>query len=201
MEKQSGDWIELISRETARMSWPARMVGGSQPLLVNINGEVKTKKLLEEFFVKNFGLKRLRERPIKDENFDDWHWQRVECLADELDKKKRRGNPKNRLTAISAKLVNTFLHQLMKYEDFRYLWRSLHLPLDRRVFRKLSQKKCYLDNKASLSQIISNSPYEIDKDEYHDVQESLWCLVERINQQDVWGRTLTSRIELNILWI
>lgn len=202
MVRGNTDWRERVCRETARMSWPNRMVGGQRSPLIN-NGNVTTKRLIETFFVNDFGLEDLPTEHATQEDFDNWHWERVRGLAHQLMENGRRGNPDNNIEAISAKFVNTFFHQLMKYDDFRYLWDFLHLPLDRRVFAELKKRNFKYQN--SINGIIKiircKSPYEINKKDYNDIQKSLWSLTEEMNKRDEWGRKLTSRIELNLLWV
>lgn len=189
------EWIELVGRETAKISWPGRMSGGRRPLL-----KAKAKVCVETFFAGDFRLGDLLANKLRSQQcFDRGHWDRVERLAGRL--AEFNATRENQPSAISAKLVNTFFHQLMKYEDFRYLWRFLHLPLDGQIFSELVKKKWDFKNKASISEIIRKPPYTINEEEYHSVQTSLWSLVKWINDTCLWNRQLTSRIELNLLWI
>ena len=70
-------------------------------------------------------------------NYDGWHITRVNCLSQVIEDGNYRQDNNDTSLALSAKLVNTFMHQLMKYDRFRYLYRGLHLPLDRTVFQRL----------------------------------------------------------------
>jgi hypothetical protein len=105
----------------------------------------------------------------------------------------------NDAQAVAAKFLNTFMHQLMKYEPCRTLWKALHLPLDARVFAALRPLPA-----ASLSSIRSElalSPYTLNYASYLRVQRALLDLVNELNRRPGAEFRMSSRIELNWLWV
>jgi hypothetical protein len=65
------------------------------------------------------------------------------------------------------------MHQLMKYEHFKPLWRHLHLPLDSRVFDSLRGIKGTAAGE--LRELIDDrSAYALSYEEYAQVQSKLW---------------------------
>ena len=118
-----------------------------------------------------------------------------------LDSGCHKGNKKNNSEAIAAKFLNTFMYQLMKFENCRPLFKHLHLPLDRRVFNTLRSPKLPFSGKEKIQPILRKSPYAIEYSEYQEAQNALWSVVKAINKQPGQTITLTSRIELNcFLW-
>ncbi len=106
--------------------------------------------------------------------------------------------------AVAAKLLNTFMHQLMKYEWSRFLWKDLHLPLDQGTFGALRRLARATHSKAlqeeQMSEILRQNPYTIDPEGYELVQKQLWGLIGELNLGREKELKLTSRIELNLLW-
>lgn len=189
------EYLEAVATETARMSYPGRM----SPIL---HGGAKAKA--EEYFKKKFPIAEVwgKTRAVA-RSFDKWHSQWTKELAHALEKKvdKRRGyKPK----AVATKLINTFLHQLMKYKRCQPLYKKLHLPLDEEVFKAL-RRIWNKDRPETLRPIEkffrgkgSRSPYKLEYAEYKKIQEALGWLVVKSR---VSRKKLNSRIELNaLLW-
>ena len=184
--------IERVARETARMSYPGSMSRGNKPVV-----HKGTKAKLEEYFAKTFPL---REVWLSASGltgiYEDWHQSRTAEIARALGAQvSKHNNP----MAVAAKFLNTFMHQLMKYEPCRPLWSVLHLPLDARVFAVLAHL-----NSPSLTEVqtlFSQSPYLLLYDEHLDIQRALWKLIQELNVRPRAEFKLGSRIELNWLWI
>jgi hypothetical protein len=159
-----------------------------------------TKKAVEEHFVEKFPLKTVWEdAPRVAHRFDRWHKKRVQELSSTLNTGKRVKNKSDRGEAVAAKFLNTFLHQLMKYEPCRPLYKALHLPLDRRIFDALrSMKSPALE---PIIAVLRRPPYSISYAQYIQVQEALSKLVDSLNDRRGVKYKLTSRIELNLLWV
>ena len=139
-----------VARETARMSYPGSMSRGNAPVVLK-----GTKAALEDFFVARFPLRDvwLSSSQVAD-RYEEWHQARTEEIARSLEASiSRRTNP----MAVAAKFLNTFMHQLMKYEPCRALWPKLHLPLDARVFANLAR----LPSPAlsAVHSLFAGSPY------------------------------------------
>jgi hypothetical protein len=102
--------------------------------------------------------------------------------------------------AVSAKFLDTFMHQLMKYEQCRPLWPVLHLPLDSRVFAALRRLK-----PSSLSEVqdlFSASPYSRRYEKHLNIQRALLRLIREFNDRPNAEFKIHSRVELNcLLWI
>jgi len=98
--------------------------------------------------------------------------------------------------------MNTFLHQLMKYEPCRPLWNHLHLPLDRRILEALGRLKRSTNSRAlgHVEEILEKPPYSITYSEYLEVQRALLDLLTELNGRPRSEVKLKSRIELNLLW-
>jgi hypothetical protein len=152
---------------------------------------------LERYFVEKFPIAQVWNCPADIvQGFDGWHKHQAEAIADSI---KSSVAADRCAVAVSTKFLNTFMHQLMKYERCRPLWNSLHLPLDRRVFKALAQMQ-----PASLSDVyhlFSRSPYNLSYKDYSDIQTALWDYMAELKQRPGTGLHLTSRIELNWLWI
>ncbi len=92
------------------------------------------------------------------------------------------------------------MYQLVKYEEYRFLWRDLHLVLDGQVFgalRALARKSTAL---APVNEILKRNPYTIPAEDYKRVQRQLSQFVAELNRERAPEFRLTSRIQLNILW-
>jgi len=186
------DFLRRIAAETARMSYPGSMSRGIPPVVCK-----GAKAKLEEYFVGQFPMAQVWDRPTEVVlGFETWHKEQSEAIAVAITKYV----PKERsAVAISTKFLNTFLHQLMKYEKCRPLWNSLHLPLDRRVFKALAQLRP--DSLSSVHEFFSQSPYGITYIDYGTIQAALGNYLIELNARPETGMHLTSRIELNWLWI
>ncbi len=112
-----------------------------------------------------------------------------------------------RADAAAGKLWNTFRHQLMKYKWSRFLWKDLHLPLDQGTFGASRRLARATHGKAlqqeEMSEILRQNPcaYAVDPDGYKLVQKQLWELIGELNRRREKEFKLTSRIELNLLWV
>ena len=130
------------------------------------------------------------------QDFDTWHKEQSEAIAKSINE---FVPPYHSAVAISTKFLNTFMHQLMKYEKCRPLWNCLHLPLDRRVFKALGQLRPR--SLSSVRELFSHSPYGIAYNDYIAIQIALGNYRIELNERLQTGMQLTSRIELNWLWI
>jgi hypothetical protein len=192
------EYLYAVAKETARMSWPGQMA----PILKKC-----AKKTTETYFTSAFLIHRKKiwgDQRIS--NYDKWHEGCVNELAESLKGKiksqSRRGAPTDyRAEAVAAKLLNTFMHQLMKYERSRFLWMDLHLPLDQRTFaalRKLAADSIAL-RYSGMREILAKNPYAVAPKEYKFIQSQLRKLVGELSRANKEIK-LTSRIELNVLW-
>ncbi len=178
------EYLERIARETARMSWPGHM---------NMV-DAGTKEKLETFFVDTFPLEDLwNGKSVAYTDYDRWHKKQTQDMSKHVvENKLKREKKQYCADAVSAKFLNTFMHQLMKYGEFRGLYKYLHLPLDSKVLpllnKKLNRRDC--------------CAYTMDYVAYAKIQNDLWAVVEDYNKQlEGTGIKLRSRIDLNtILW-
>ncbi|GAI77068.1 unnamed protein product, partial [marine sediment metagenome] len=166
-----------------------------------------TKKAVEEYFANEFQIEDLWDKKKRQKNYDQWHKCQVKKLSEKVVQKKK-GNRENKDDAISAKLLDTFMHQLMKYKEFRYLYKYLHLPLDGQVFKNLARELKEIENPQSLKELqdlaqeYENQAYTLNYAKYKKIQEKLNCLQKYLNKVLKSERVkLESRVELNcILW-
>ena len=178
------DYLKAIAREAAKMSYPGAM--SMQP-----KGEqivVKdTKKAVEEYFANEFQIEDLWDKKKRQKNYDQWH----KCQTKNISKtvvRTKCGDKKNNPDAVSAKFLNTFMHQLMKYKEFRYLYKYLHLPLDGQVFKNLARELKEIENPQllkelrDLAQEYKNQAYTLNYDKYKKIQEKLNCLQKYLNK-------------------
>jgi hypothetical protein len=200
-------YLKIIAKETAKMGAPGQFYG---PVL---SGKGNKQEVIN-FFVNARPIVDLWSQAQKKMDYKKWHIKLTNGLAE------KRGNNKRRLIAdhirqsrnhdrkpfpISAKLVDTFMHQLMKYEKFRYLYKQLHLPLDSQVFKKL-EKDTLFDEKVKIPEKLQNiakkkNAYAISSKQYATIQEELLKLLDNINKVLPPGCKLKARIELNsVLW-
>jgi len=129
-------------------------------------------------------------------DYDNWHAARVKKIAAQIGQDVSKRNDRS---SVSAKFLNTFMHQIMKYQEPRPLFDCLHLPLDRRVFNSL-RRVSSLD----LPQLTGSnnpSPYALPYAKHAIVQKALWQFIRCINALPGVDFKLTSRIELNWLWL
>ena len=192
------EYIKRIATETAKMSYPGRMGG--------ILKEGAKKDVIEEYFKNDFPLVKIWDNPKEVADFDKWHKERVQEFSDKIKLQNcLHDEYKGDEVAVAAKLLNTFLHQLMKYEECHYLWANLHLPLDSIVLKKLreiSKLPEYEKYFSNVEDVIDKKPYSIKYDQYIKIQKALKELVEHINRQARGEYKLKSRIELNaLLWV
>jgi hypothetical protein len=190
-----------LIHECARISWPGRM---SDMLATG------AKRAAEDWFGDNVQLTTLEG--IKSQTaYDAWHKTAAGKLAQALGKYvnkfpslKKQGKKVNikrspyQPKPIAAKLLDTFMHQLVKYPPFHGLYGYLHLPIDEIVRARLQQRwgSLPLDGK----DILGSNVYTISYAEHMMIQERLWDLVDGEFEgcQKNFGR---SRVWLNApLW-
>jgi len=186
------EFLRHIVRETARMSYPGRFGGKLRR---------GAKKTIQEHF-ENVYPDVLKAQI---ENYDVWHKKRVADISQVIEEGNYRQDENDTSFALSAKLVNTFMHQLMKYDRFRYLYKSLHLPLDRTVFQRLCRAENDHNELHHLRELAfrwKNCPYQFNKKDYTKIQNELWRLVEYYNKTVLPENCqICSRIDLNcLLW-
>lgn len=176
------------------MSYPGRM-----------GGVVKTgtKKVVENYFVTDFPIEDIwDEAGLISRTFDRWHEKRVHELGRRI---RQRGLVKKKSDlgeALAAKFLNTFMHQLMKYQQCRLLWDGLHLPLDKRILVALGRLRRGMKSSAlkRVAVIFRKSPYSLTYGEYIQVQHALSDFITELNDRPRCQIRLRSRIELNLLW-
>lgn len=182
--------LEAMARETARMSYPSSMSRGRRPLVKS-----GTKKAVEEFFVNCSLLHQMLAGEIEALEYDRWHQQVSEKMVEQLGHKSRRSSCR---VGVANKLVDTFMHQAMKYGDVRHLWPRLHLPLDRIVMNRLRMEEAKALKPIQAQ--LGGSAYELSYQEYQTVQSALDAWRKELNARPDMGFKLTSRIELNWIW-
>ncbi len=188
-------YLWFITTETARSAWPGSMMRGKMQVL-----RQGAKQAAERFFQEKFPIGDLWRDPSRvATHYDRWHRRVSRDLAETL--RGFMGAKRNTSEAVAAKLMDTFMHQLMKTEHVRVLWPQLHLPLDRRVFGALANRQVEFDGKANIASILDKPPYSITREEYEAVQQSMWSLLKRMQADSSGAVQWTSRIELNWLWI
>ncbi len=199
------EYLKAIARETARMSYPGRTSGS----ILRNKKRNKVKDAIEDFFVSKFPIEILwgGDEKAKGDGYERWHKQQVESLSKVI-KEFEKSNSNNTYFAISAKLLDTFMHQLMKYEKFRYLYKELHLPLDNQAFFNLAVKLNEIEEKPQMCGLrglvnkYKNKAFTINSDDYYEIQKKLdgleSCFKETLKEE---GVMLKSRVDLNcILW-
>ena len=184
--------LKLIAQETARMSYPGSMSRGIKPVVTK-----GTKAELEKYFATDFPMSQVRSSaPALAKIYDTWHKDRTNEIAAAI-----RGHVSshNKPAAVAAKFLNTFMHQLMKYELCRPLLPALHLPLDARVFSAMSRiESAALD---SVRAYFDSSPYTLDYAKHSAIQKALLEFMKELNLRPQAEFKVNYRIELNWLWI
>lgn len=184
--------LAAVAAETARMSYPGSMSRGTSPIV-----KEGTKITLEEYFITSFPLKDIRTSAVRiGTGYERWHKARVQEIAEHLSGKIWRPNDH---MSVSAKFLNTFMHQLMKYEWARLVYCALHLPLDARVFNALRRPR--FASLAEVQHLLSRSPYTLPYASHLEIQTALHSLVGELNARPQAQFKLHSRIELNLLWV
>ena len=183
--------FELIARETARMSYPGSMSRGKKPVVAK-----GTKAELESYFAREFPLQNVwSSAPALASAYENWHEDRTNEIAiaiqDHVSSPNRVG--------VAAKFLDTFMHQLMKYEPCRPLLPALHLPLDARVFSVLSRLRSPALN--TVRTHFLSSPYSLPYSEHQVIQKALFAFMDELNLRPEAEFTVMFRIELNWLWI
>ena len=186
------EFFEKIARETARMSYPGSMSRGNKPVVAK-----GTKKVLEEYFATHFPLAEVWNQSSEiAPQFDQWHTGRVNEIAEAI---KLLVSTHNKPMSVAAKFLNTFMHQLMKYDPCRSLHPMLHLPLDSRVFATLS--KLHSQSLSPVQNILSCSPYSLPYEDHIKVQRALLDFMNELNARPKAEFKIKSRIEMNWLWV
>jgi len=193
--------LKQIACETARMAYPGGMSRGRGAV---VNGG--TKELLELFFMGEFPLETIwTNRNAVAQNYDTWHDAQATAMGNYLADHGCIPNQANNKYLVAAKFLNTFMHQLMKYERFRPLWRHLHLPLDARVFQAFQKLLNDYPESTVLgdinARIDGQRAYEISADDYRFIQKELLAFIGYLNRRPNAEFQITSRIELNLLWL
>ncbi len=183
------EFLQRIVSETARMSYPGRFGG-------KLRGGAK--KAIEAYFEREYPAK-LQGQIV---DYDVWHRKRVEQLSHFIEDENYRQDNNDTSFALSAKLVNTFMHQLIKYGRFRYLYESLHLPLDRTVFQRFLRREYSHNELRNLVRAFANRPYQFEPETYVQIQEKLMEVVGYFNANVLPENCqICSRIDLNcLLW-
>jgi len=168
------------------------MSRGKKPVV-----EKHTKKLVEAHLLEEFPISDIwNPESFAFTDFETWHAERINAMALAIEHKVlSRNGP----TAVAAKFINTFLHQLTKYEAARPLLPYLHLPLDRRVFGKLRTLKS--PALSSFKQELKGSPYSLAYAQHLGIQAALLNLLNELNARNGATYTFSARIELNWLWL
>lgn len=185
------DLFRAISMETARLSYPGSMSRGKSPVV-----KQGTKIIVENYFAEIFPMGEVWSSADDiASRYDDWHRERVEEFAREIKHQVPHGNRKS----VAAKFLNTFMHQLMKYEPARPLFDSLHLPLDARVFAAFRRERS--PALASIRDHLSKSPYALEYEAHEQIQDALTSFIDELNRRPGAEFAIRSRIELNWLWL
>ncbi|MGV8991279.1 MAG: hypothetical protein ACOH1Q_07735 [Thiobacillus sp.] len=186
------DLLRRIAIETARMSYPGSMSRGKKPVVT-----AGTKARLEEYFHDSFPLDNVWIAAAAIEiDYESWHQARVAEIAKHIIGYVASNNEPE---SVAAKFLNTFMHQLMKYEEARPLFGCLHLPLDARVFSKLRRV-----NSSALRDFkvtFELSPYSLPYATHTAIQAALRSFIDELNARPTVGFQVRSRIELNWLWL
>jgi hypothetical protein len=189
------EYLYAVAKETARLSWPGRM----WPIL-----RTGAKNNAEEYFTSDAFLTKLREIwQGRVGAYDSWHERRVPELAASIAEKVTTRNAPGipyRPETVAAKLLDTFMHQLVKYPEYRFLWADLHLVLDNKVFAVLHTLARGSVALRAVDDILIQNPYTISGEQYKRVQTQLREFVEELNSRPGQEFGLGSRIQLNILW-
>lgn len=186
------DLLQRIVVETARMSYPGSMSRGTRPVVTG-----GTKALLETYFEKHFPIAVVWDAASTIAlDFDAWHTERVSEIANHIGANVSNHNVRE---SVASKFLNTFMHQLMKYEEARPLFSCLHLPLDARVFNQL--RRISSPSLTSVSEEFKCSPYSLPYTKHGEIQTALLEFIAELNNRPDVGFQLTSRIELNWLWL
>lgn len=186
------DLLRRIAVETARMSYPASMSRGRKPIVGR-----GTKATLEAYFRDIFPMDEVWDAaPTIALNYDAWHSSRVHDIAAHIAENVSAHNVQE---SVAAKFLNTFMHQLMKYASARPLFTCLHLPLDARIFAKLLRIRS--PSLTPLRDTFARSPYSLPYAQHATVQVALWQFIAELNARPGADFQITSRIELNWLWL
>jgi len=188
----SMELLRSVAIETSRMSYPSSMSRGKKPV---VSGG--TKKNLELHFANNFPMEEIWSSADSiARDYDEWHYKQVEKISRVVQKTIKSNNVE---ISVAAKFLNTFMHQLMKYEEARPLLRSLHLPLDRKIFLKL--QKIESPALSTISKYLDKSPYSLKYQAHKRIQVALLSFIEELNERAEVEIEIKYRIHLNWLWL
>jgi len=190
--------LREVGIETARMSYPGSMSRGPTQVV-----KAGTKVKLEKHFSTDFPIMEIRDKASEIAKiYDKWHDQQTQNIGLLLKQEGCLGNKSNDEYAIGAKFLNTFMHQLMKYEWAHPLWQKLQLPLDARVFKSFRHiGRTSLAIRKINERIKKKTAYSISREDYKFIQENLWEYIKELNNRPRSEFKITSRIELNYLWL
>lgn len=189
-----------IIEETVRMGTPGQYYGP-----VVSGGGMKQDVI--HCFKNEFPIDTLLNKRFTEDQYKRMHKDMVEKLYRVINNNIRQLEGHNRKAfPICAKLVDTFMHQLIKYEQFRHLYKNLFLPLDGQVFKKFSHGSI-LDRAVEFPQEIIGiakrmGAYEISSSQYYKIQNHLLVVLTDFNTKMPKRFKLKARIQLNaVLWL
>lgn len=186
------DALVCVATETANMSYPAAMSRGKKPVVAK-----GTKAVVRRHLVSCFPMSEVWQKScVGVSTFDSWHRKLVTGLAGAISDKVLSGNNPE---SVAAKFLNTFLHQLTKYEEARFLVPLLHVPLDSRVFGKLRTIKS--PALGMVRAYFASSPYSLPYAHHLEIQCALQELIYELNARPNSSFQFKYRIELNWLWL
>lgn len=186
------DLLRAIGIESARLSYPGSMSRGKSPVV-----KQGTKSIVENYFAEAFPMGEVWSSAHDIAGrYDDWHRERLAEIEEAIAKQVWAGNQP---MSVAAKFLNTFMHQLMKYEPARPLFVALHLPLDSRVFAALRRER--LPALSHIRNQLSESPYALRYDAHEQIQDVLTRFIDELNRRPGAEFAIRSRIELNWLWL
>jgi hypothetical protein len=204
------EYLREVAEETAKMSYPGHF---SPPLCKN--AKKGPKETVQRYFTGRVFIRELtqlwrnrRQIPTR-VAFNEWHNKRVQELGRCLRRCSHMRDGYN-ARAAARKLIDVFMHQLMKYQRFRRLYRFLYLPLDRQVCRALRRKRREDEDYGALNtdevkELLdgNRNPYNFEHADYLRIQEALLHVVRALQRDPrlAYRASITSRVDLNaLLW-
>jgi len=171
--------FQQIAKETAKAASPGHFFG--HVLKGEHKKKEKTKKKLIDFFSdsKQFPIGNLWHRDLRPDCYKGWHKEQTENLSCVI-----RGHiislhnhQKRTAFAVTAKLLDIFMHQLMKYNRFRYLYKVLYLPLDSKALQSISQQNVFgvtvCQQLREMAQKFQHDTYSMSSKSYYKIQKEL----------------------------
>lgn len=192
--------LKNIVFETTRMASPGSFYG-------RVVCNKYTKNQVASFFSDIFPINDLWNHVVILDKYSEWHLEQTNRLNEVIkDHIRQLPNRTRRIPfPISAKILDTFMHQLMKYERFRYLYNYIFLPLDQKALQRMSlltiNRVKVPEDLRQLAIKYKNEAYSIPYQEYIRIQNMLPILLNKLNQVLPEDYRLNARIELNcVLW-